>query len=56
MADERIIEPSATHRTISTGVIGATSTSATRSEIDRYGVKQQQGALGIGNPEADAVM
>jgi hypothetical protein len=54
MTDEWIIEPWATHRSIPTVVISATSASAASSEIDRYGVKQQKGALGMGNPEADA--
>jgi len=56
MAGDCGIEPSATHRSIPTVVIGATSANATDSEIDRYGVKQQQGALGMGSPEADAGM
>jgi hypothetical protein len=36
-------------------VIGATSASATSSEIERYGIEQQQTALGMGNPEADTI-
>jgi len=54
MADDWGIEPSATHRSTPTVVIGATSASATGSEIDQYGIKQQQGALGMGDPEVDA--
>ena len=53
MADEWSTERSATQRSTPSAVIRATSTSVRGSEIDRYGVKQQQGALGMGDPEAD---
>jgi len=54
MADEWIIEPLAKHRATPTAVIGVTSASARGSEFWRCGVEQQQSALGMGNPEADA--
>lgn len=55
-ADDWSIEPSATQRLTPMSLIVATSTSARGSEIDRYCVKRQQGALGIGDLEADRSM
>ena len=54
MADARSIEPPTMQGSTPTAVIGATSTSARGIEIDQYGVKRRQGALGIGDLEADA--
>jgi hypothetical protein len=54
MADDRSIEPPTMQGSTPTAVVGATSTSARSIEIDQYGVKRQQEALGIGDLEADA--
>lgn len=51
--DDWSIGPSATHSSTPTAVIGVTSACARGKEIDRYGTKRQQGALGTGNLDAD---
>lgn len=54
MADDWSIEPSASPKAIPSAVIGIMSASATGIEIHRYGVKRQQGTLGLGGAAADA--
>lgn len=53
MADDWSIEALATQMATPTAGIGTTSTSACGSELWRYGMEQQQIALGTENLEAD---
>jgi hypothetical protein len=56
MADDWSIEPSATHGSTPTAVIGATITRARGGEFWRFGIEQQPAAPGAGNSGADAVV
>ena len=52
--DDWSLERLATLRSTPILVNGATSACARGIEFWRYGIEQQQGALGTGNPQADA--